>query len=259
MEAHGGHRQRLLDEYLAHGGDGFPDHRFLELLLTYAIPRKDTNALAHRLLTHFGSLEAVLYADTAQLLSVEGVGKSTAAFLHMQGHTSRRLMTLRLEDAHGRIRLTTPLAAAQFGLARLGKLSYECVELVCLNAKRYVEHIVPLHTGLVSESPIYPRQVAEIALLRRAHSLLLFHNHPSGNPIPSTADKDITETVRTALSAIGVSLLDHIIVGAQSAYSFSAGVVLTHGDDINTAMTEDAYRCALSMGTHESLPITNCY
>ena len=259
METHEGHRQRLLDEYLAHGGDEFPDHRFLELLLTYAIPRKDTNALAHRLLTRFGSLEAVLYADPTQLLSVEGVGKSTAVFLHIQGHTSRRLAMRRLAGHQGRTRLSTPLAAAQFGLTRLGNLSYECVELVCLNAKRYVENIMPLYTGLVSESPVYPRQVAEIALLRRAHSLLLFHNHPSGSPIPSAADNETTEAVRIALGTIGVSLLDHIIVGAQSAYSFSADVILTPTGDISTILKEGTCQCASLAEAPKRLTVMNCY
>lgn len=243
---HEGHRERLRAEYLEHDGNGLPDHRFLELLLTYAIPRKDTNELAHRLLMRFGSLEAVLYAETAQLLAVEGVGESTAVFLHVQGEATRRLMCRRLEDTRGRTQLSKPLLAAKFAIARLGNRAYENAMLVCLNAKRYVEHIEPLQKGVVAEAQIYPRQVAEIALLRRAHSVMLLHNHPSGNPAPSPEDRAVTDSVRAALAAVDVPLIDHIIVGASCAYSFSADVILEVSGDESVSMSVADYETSLS-------------
>lgn len=238
---HEGHRERLRAEYLQHGGDGLPDHRFLELLLYYAIPRRDTNELAHRLLQRFGSLEAVLFADTSQLQSVDGIGEGAAVFLNMQGSMARRLSQQRLEDAHGRTQLITPLAAAQLGIARLGRRAYENVELVCLNAKRYVEHIVPLHTGVVAESQIYPRQVVEIALLRRAHGVLLYHNHPSGNPSPSADDKEVTEAVRAALGSVDIPLIDHVIVGRDCAYSFTSDVILALDGERGVSLSTEEY------------------
>ncbi len=242
---HEGHRERLRAEYLEHDGDGFPDHRFLELLLSYAIPRKDTNELAHRLLMRFGSLEAVLYAETAQLLSVEGVGENTAIFLNIQGETVRRLMLRRLEDEQGRTLLSTPLLAARFAIARLSRRAYENAELVCLNAKRRVERVEPLQRGVVAELQIYPRHVAEIALLRRAHGVMLLHNHPSGNPTPSAEDRIATEAIRAALAPVDIALLDHIVVGEKSAYSFAADVILEFDGDKALSMSLEEYETSL--------------
>lgn len=256
---HEGHRERLRAEYLQHSGDGLPDHRFLELLLCYAIPRKDTNELAHRLLQRFGSLEAVLFADTSQLQSVEGIGESAAVFLNMQGSMARRLLLQRLEDKHGRTQLATPLAAAKLGIARLSRRAYENVELVCLNAKRYVEHIVPLHTGVVAESQIYPRQVVEIALLRRAHGVLLYHNHPSGNPSPSEDDKEVTAAVRSALGSVDIPLLDHIIIGRDCAYSFSSDVILALDGDQGVSMSTEEYASRVAKQTDARRMVMEAY
>ena len=72
---HSGHRERIREQYKTHGADAFLDHQFLELLLTYAIPRRDTNELAHQLLSRFGSLEGVVTAEIAQLMLVDGIGE----------------------------------------------------------------------------------------------------------------------------------------------------------------------------------------
>ncbi|MDP3446963.1 MAG: hypothetical protein Q8S22_02770, partial [Eubacteriales bacterium] len=103
---HSGHRERIREQYKSHGAEAFLDHQFLELLLTYAIPRKDTNELSHLLLSRFGTLEGVVTAEISQLMLVEGVGESTAVFMRMQGDLFRRLRLHRLADARGNIRLT---------------------------------------------------------------------------------------------------------------------------------------------------------
>ena len=223
---HTGHRERLRTRYAASGGEGFFEHEYLELLLTYAIPRKDTNALAHTLLDRFGSLHQVMCADMEQLAQVEGVGESTALFLTLQKDLAKRLQLSALADSNGRIKLGTPLSAAQYACARLQYSPYETVLVACLNARCELLHSETLQKGSLVEAPIYPRNIAEIALLRRAHSIVLMHNHPSGNPAPSGADADATEAVKSALSGIGVRLSDHLIVGGTSVYSFAAGVVL---------------------------------
>lgn len=223
---HAGHRERLRARYAVSGGEGFLDHQYLELLLTYAIPRRDTNALAHALLDRFGSLEQVFGADVAQLTQVPGIGESAAVFLTLQGDLARRLWLARLTDAKGRIKLNAPLAAAQYAFARLHTSPYETVLVACLNARCEIIHSETLQRGTLTEAQIYPRNIAEIALLRHAHSILLMHNHPSGSPAPSAADTEATQAVKTALDGIGVRLNDHLVVGGAFVYSYSAGVVL---------------------------------
>ncbi|NLI54693.1 MAG: RadC family protein [Clostridiales bacterium] len=223
---HSGHRERIREQYKTHGAEAFLDHQFLELLLTYAIPRKDTNELAHLLLERFGCLEGVVTAEVAQLQLVEGVGESTAVFLRMQGDLFRRLRMHRLMDSRGTIRLGSPVEAAKYAVSQLSLNTYETVLAVCLNAKKIVQSCERVGGGSLSEAQIYPRNIAETALLRRAHGILLIHNHPSGDPTPSPADAETTASVRAALESIGVQLFDHIIVGGEHAYSFSTGAVI---------------------------------
>ncbi len=223
---HSGHRERIREQYRTQGAEAFLDHQFLELLLTYAIPRRDTNELAHRLLLRFGSLEGVVTAEIPQLMQIEGVGESAAVFLRMQGDLFRRLRLRRLADTRGAIRLASPVDAARYAVAQLSLHTYETVLAVCLNAKKVVQSCEHLQDGSLAEAQIYPRNIAEIALLRRAHGILLIHNHPSGDPSPSRADEETTASVRAALESIGVQLFDHIVVGGEYAYSFSAGAVI---------------------------------
>ena len=223
---HSGHRERIREQYISHGAEAFLDHQFLELLLTYAIPRRDTNELAHQLLERFGSLEGIFTAEIELLMLVEGVGEGTAVFLRMQGDLIRRLRMRRLTDARGQIRLASPVDAARYAISQLSLNTYERVLAVCLNAKKAVQSCETILGGSLAEAQIYPRNIAEVALLKRAHGILLIHNHPSGDPTPSQADAETTESVRAALESIGVQLYDHIVVGGEHAYSFSAGAVI---------------------------------
>ena len=239
---HAGHRERLRARYAESGADGFFDHELLQLLLTYAVPRKDTNGLAHLLLNHFGSLEQVFCADVEQLMSVDGIGQSTAVFLHLHGDLLQRLSLAKLADTRGRIKLNTPLSAAQYALARLHAQHYETVLAVCLNSRLEVIHVKTLQKGTLTEAPVYPRVIAETALLHHAHSIVLMHNHPSGNPAPSSEDAVTTEAVRAALSGIGVRLNDHLVVGGAFVYSFSAGVCLDLSATPPAVLTLEEYQ-----------------
>ncbi len=223
---HSGHRERIREQYARSGAESFLDHQFLELLLTYAIPRRDTNALSHALLDRFGTLENVVTAEIAQLTMVDGIGESTAVFLRMQGDLFRRLLLRRTEDTRGNTKLNTPAAAARYAVALLSLSGYETVVAVCLNAKKVVISCESMQSGSLSEAQIYPRNIAEAALLRRAHGILLLHNHPSGDPSPSEEDAAATDAVRAALESVGVQLCDHLIVGGNRAFSFATNAVI---------------------------------
>ncbi len=256
---HSGHRDRIREQYRLHGADAFLDHQFLELLLTYAIPRRDTNDLAHRLIERFGSLEGVVTAEIPQLTLVDGVGESTAVFLRMQGDLFVRLRMRRLSDARGNIRLLSPADAARYAVSQLSLHTYESVLAVCLNAKKIVQSCERIGGGSLSEAEVYPRNIAELALLRRAHGILLLHNHPSGDPSPSAADEETTKSVRAALESVGVQLYDHVIVGGEHAYSFATGAVIGVSGAETEVFSLEEYRSRHAVQSDARLKVTESY
>ncbi|MDR1620093.1 MAG: DNA repair protein RadC [Clostridiales bacterium] len=213
-----GHRQRLRQRYIANGIESFQDHEALELLLTYAIPRRDTNDIAHALLGRFGSLTNVLHADVGELTHIDGVGESVAVYLRLHGQLVSRVMREGLQKKT-KLQLNTPIAAASYAISLVDDKHYECVYVLSLDKNIRLLHAELLFTGTISEAPLYPRRVVENALLHRASAVMLVHNHPSGDPRPSGSDIQATQTVKKALNAIDIGLHDHLIVGQGVVYS----------------------------------------
>lgn len=216
---HRGHRERVRSRFLAEGLDAFEDHQVLEFLLFFAIPQHDTNETAHLLLKRYGSLSAVLDADPIDLAQTPGVGKVAATLLSLVPSLTRRYETDRARQE--RCHLTTVERAADFLIPLMAGRSEEVFYLVCLDTRCRV--IVPalVSTGLPDRAHVEPRKVVEAALRHRAHTVILAHNHPTGQAKPSTADHRVTESLVSALSAIGIIVQDHIIVAGQDWYSFS--------------------------------------
>ena len=213
---HEGHRERLRKSYLAAGGDALHDHQLLELLLTYSIPRKDTNPLAHRLLKAYGSLEKVLSADPRELMGQEGVGESTAVLLSLVGTAAGRCLIPKQEKT---VSLANPAAAAEYCRGLFFGARYEEIYVISLDAKHNLIHADKVASGTLNETVIYPRLVLECALRHGAASIILSHNHPSGDPKPSGEDIGTTHKVYEALNTVGIALFDHIIVGRSSVFS----------------------------------------
>ena len=198
---HDGHRERLRQRYQDHGADSFTDHELLELLLTYAIPRRDTNETAHLLLKRFGSLSGVVTASPEQLQTVSGIGRAAAQYLHLQGTLQRRIALRRLTQRNGKLLLNTPNRTARYAELLLRQETNERMFVLCLSAQRTLLSARPVGSGSLSEMTIYPRTIVELAILQHAHSVILVHNHPSGDPTPSQADADTTESIRARSKA----------------------------------------------------------
>jgi DNA repair protein RadC len=222
MALHDGHRQRKKQRFLQHGLDSFADHEVLELLLFYAIPRRDTNETAHRLLEHFGTLKAVLMASVEELQKVEGVGESAAAFLHLLQAVGYRALRTAGDDT---ILNSVDSAGAYFQKLLRGERR-EVLYQVCLDAKGKVLSHKRLSSGTVSMAPVNVREVVENALYTDASGVLLAHNHPSGIALPSEDDRQITMQIRQALGTMGIELVDHIIVADNDFVSMAASGML---------------------------------
>lgn len=215
---HEGHRERLRKTFLSAGEDALHDHQLLELLLTYAIPRRDTNPLAHMLLKSYGSLEKVLTADPQELMLLPGIGEQAAVLLSLAGVLSGRCTKAMPQK---RPCLGQPAAAIGYCRGLFFGAKYEEIYAISLDAKNMLLHTDKIASGTLSETTLYPRLVLEHALRHGAAAVILAHNHPSGDPTPSPEDVSATRKVYEALGSIGIKLLDHLIVGKNAVYSMA--------------------------------------
>lgn len=216
-DTHQGHRARLRARFLAQGLSGFAPHEALELLLTFAIPRRDVNPLAHQLIRHFGSLKKVLEARPADLLNVPGVGEQAATLL------SLLLPMFRIYQQEVNTPGQAPFlgeTALSFCKALLMGEQVECFYVMALDARSRLIVKERLSSGDDGETVVYPRLVAQMLLRVGATGCVIAHNHPSGLVTPSRADIDLTRSLKDTLLPLGVSLLDHIIVAGDTAFSF---------------------------------------
>lgn len=212
---HEGHRERLKERFIESGITGLADHEVLELLLCYAIPRKDVNPLAHRLIEAFGSLGSVLNAHPLELMAIDGVGKNAAALLSLIRPINRRI---RLDPAKN-ARIRSPQEAANYLCALLSGSKIEQFYVLMLNTQQRLIYTMRSGEGTVSQSTVYPRTVVEGALRHGAVSVILAHNHPGGCIVPSDEDIESTMRIRSALEGIGIALLDHFVVAEDIAYA----------------------------------------
>ena len=221
---HKGHRQRLKDRFLAEGLDHFTEIQVLELVLFYAIPRKDTNPIAHALLDHFGSLAQVLDAAPEELAKVPGMGESAAAYLHLLTQVARYYLVNR--STQNKV-LPTLEDCANYLVPFFHGRRVETVFMLCLDAKCKVLCCKEVGEGSVNSAGISTRRIVETALGANASVVVLAHNHPSGIAIPSGEDVQTTKRIAAALQSVEIQLADHIVVAdadyvsmAQSGYRF---------------------------------------
>ncbi len=210
MGVHDGHREHMRRRFLEDGLEHFADHEALELLLYFAIPRRDTNPMAHALMDRYGSLSAAMAAPIEDLQKVEGIGENAALLLKL---VPRLCHKARLADAHRQdLILNTAGRAGAYLMERFMDEKNEVVYQLCLDQKGKLLACKRLGEGGISSAPLDIRRLVENAILNSASAVILAHNHPSGLAKASEEDFAATEQARAALSTIGVPLSDHIIV-----------------------------------------------
>lgn len=205
---HSGHRQRMKQEFLARGIEGWPDHRVLELLLFYTIPQGDVNELAHELIEQFGSLSGVLDTSVEELCKVKGVGEHTAVFLRMLPAVLGRYQAsrTRLNDVINSPEDAYPWLEPYFFGAR-----NEMVYVLCLDGKRQVLGVRKVAEGSIEMAEMNARRIAEEAMGLRAARVYVAHNHVSNLAIPSQDDWLTTDALRAILAPISIYLEDHLV------------------------------------------------
>ena len=214
-----GHRRRLRERFLQSPDDALPDYELLELLLFAAKPRGDVKPLAKRLLKEFGSLSAVLQADTLELAKVAEVGDGVISSLKAVRIAGQRMLRHELEE---RPIIQSWTALLDYCRSTMGQEKIEQFRILFLNHKNALITDEVQQRGTVNHTPVYPREVVKRALELGASALILCHNHPSGDPTPSKADIDMTTQIQQACAAVGIQIHDHLIITAKEHYSFSS-------------------------------------
>lgn len=207
---HEKHRERVRKEFFANGIDHeTPEHKVLEMLLFYCIPRKNTNEMAHELINRFGSFSAVLDASPRELMEVKGIGERAAMFLKLIMPVARYYGADKqksIVEYSNMDHLCRDICDMYFGYTN------EVFSVISLNNKGQRLGFDIICEGDVSLVGVSVRDVIEIILKRKATSVVIAHNHPSGLATPSASDIETTEMISNALSGINVKLLDHIII-----------------------------------------------
>ena len=214
-----GHRERLRARYRLNGEAALEEYELLELLLTYAIPRRDTKLLAKKLLERFGTLARVFESEPATLGAIDGIGPRAATLISLIRPLATRFVT---QAPRAKTVLRSTADAAAYFQVKLKGLSEEEVHVAFVNSKNAVMATECLQRGTVDQSVVYVRKVIERTLAHKASGFLLVHNHPSGDPTPSSDDRDLTQALKAAAETVGVRFLDHLVIGEIDPFSFKA-------------------------------------
>lgn len=217
-----GHRKRLRGRLVTASRD-LADYEVLELLLGHVLLRQDTKPLAKELLARFGSIRGVLDARMQELAAVPGFGPALEAFWYLLREAMARYAEA---PARERTMLCSPPAVAAFAKVRLAGAEHEQFWIAYLDTQNRLISWEMASSGSVHSVPLYPRDVIARALALKASSLILVHNHPGGNPQPSSPDIDLTNQVRAAATPMGIRLTDHVIVTDAACYSVVEGRIV---------------------------------
>lgn len=212
---HEGHRQRMFG-HLMNGADGLQDHELLEILLFYAIPRKNTNPIAHSLISAFGSLEGVLNASFEKLLEVDGIGEATATYLTALSTLCERMAKQEKKAP----KVFNVHSFSEFLGSRFEGCTEEMVEIYCLDRCHHVRFTKQFTSFLPDKVTIPPEEVGRLVATQRPHSIVIAHNHPGAPSTPSSADDRFTTQMLLLCMVHGATIDDHIIVGKDEPFSY---------------------------------------
>jgi DNA repair protein RadC len=223
-----GHRERLRQRFEKGGLAGFHDYEVIELLLTLARERGDVKPEGKEAISRFRSVRGVLDAPRDELEKIPGIKKASSFAIKLVRALAEYYYSERALQSESP--LTNSREVVDYLRVKMRTLDRETFGVVYLDAQNQPTAIETLFEGTLTSSAVYPREVLKSALKHNAASLIFAHNHPSGCVEPSTNDRDITRELVLAASLMDVRVLDHIVVGADSHYSFADhGLIREYG------------------------------
>ena len=212
-----GHRSRLKQRFTEHGLDGFHEYEVLELLLTYAIPRKDVKPVAKSLLKQFSTLAGVFDAQVQELQNIEGLGKESAQFLKLIKAAQIRYLESELAE---KPKLDSPDTVKDWLRVKLQDKSIEYFGALFTDQQNRCISTEILFEGTVDRAVVYPRTLIKRALELDAKGIIIFHNHPAGTAQASEQDIALTKQLIEACAVLDIKLLDHFLLAGRQVLSF---------------------------------------
>ncbi len=212
-----GHRERLRERFRDAGPEALPDYELLEMVLFRAVRRADTKPIAKNLIARFGSFAEVISAPPERLMEVDGVGEVITTELKLIRAAALRLLR---GDLINRPLLNSWTAILEYCRAAMAYQSKEQFRIIFLDKKSQLIADEVQQEGTVDHTPVYTREVIKRSLELSASSIILVHNHPSGDPTPSFADIDMTQRIIDAGNKLGIVVYDHVIIGRKGHTSF---------------------------------------
>lgn len=225
-----GHRARIRQRFLLGDGRDMEDYELLELLLTIAIPRKDVKPIAKELIRKFGDFSGVISAPVNELMLVPGIKENSAVALKLVKAGAIRLSWQVLNNSDIPV-LGSWDQIIDYCRALIANCPVEEFHIIYLNSKLRVIGSELHQKGTVNQVSAHPREIIKSAIAKNAKGIILVHNHPSGDTKPSEADIVLTrQTVDTA-NAIGLKVIDHLIIGKNSIFSFHDAGYIKYPED----------------------------
>ena len=211
------HRERLRQKFLTAGMAAFHEYEAVEFLLTCAIPRRDVKPQAKALLRKFGSLRGIVDAEIGDLERISGVGKKSAIIIKFIKEFAAFYL---MQKAKEKPQIACTSELLDFVRMAMGGKKDEEFCVIYLDAQNQIIEFETVQQGIANQAVVYPRQVLERALRKKASALILAHNHPSGHVRPSDADIRLTRTIQETARALDILIHDHIIIGENRFFSF---------------------------------------
>lgn len=212
---HKGHRQRVKENFLNCGLDGFQQHEILELLLFFGIPQKDTNVLAHELIEEYGSFAGVFNADYDDLIKHKGMTSSAAVLITMIPQLLQKYMN----DVKDSVSLDNLKSINEYFVSAYFGVKNEEIKVCCLDNHMKIISCSTVVVGGIDKARVDMRKIVEAVFRANSNYVIIAHNHPNGSPVPSEADVMTTKAIKDTFDSLGISLVDHVVVGRNTAIS----------------------------------------
>lgn len=221
---HKNHRKRMREDFRKTGFKPWQPHIVLEFLLYYAIPRRNTNDIAHELINKCGGFMNVFSASREQLMSVDHVGEAAADYIMMLGEFMEYCNEMRIKNKEFVLDSRT---CEEYFINLFDGKKQEYFYMICLDAKNRIIHQDMLFEGSIESTEIDAGKIVRIAVNSKAACVVFAHNHPSGVAKPSYADVEATQIIEKKLRVVDIGLLDHIIVADKKCVSMRSMNCLT--------------------------------